>query len=357
MTNKLNDEVSIKEVVVMADKLKQYLVSKWLIIVIAGITGAAIGLIYGFTTAPIYKAEYSFATEDGKEGGGLSAYAGIASQFGLDLGGAGNGVFSGDNLPELMKSRFIIEKVLLDTITINNKKETLADLYIDFNKLRKKWNGTALQNIHFLPNAPREKFSLQQDSILGVLYNRLIEKNISVDKKDKKLTITTVTVNSEHELFSKAFAEILVKDVSEFYIQTQTKKAKENVQVLQHQVDSVRRELNSAITGVASSIDVNPNPNPALQVLKVPSQHRQVDVQANIAILTELEKNLEISKISLRKETPLIQAIDKPILPLEKEKSSKILLAITGCIVLVLFTIIFLTLRLLYKNILSIENA
>jgi uncharacterized protein involved in exopolysaccharide biosynthesis len=34
-------------------------------------------------------------------------------------------------------------------------------------------------------------------------------------------------------------------------------------------------------------------------------------------------KNLELSKLSLRKETPLIQVIDKPILPLPVEKFGK----------------------------------
>jgi hypothetical protein len=36
-----------------------------------------------------------------------------------------------------------------------------------------------------------------------------------------------------------------------------------------------------------------------------------------------LVKNLELSKLSLRKETPLIQVIDKPILPLPMEKFGK----------------------------------
>jgi uncharacterized protein involved in exopolysaccharide biosynthesis len=49
-----------------------------------------------------------------------------------------------------------------------------------------------------------------------------------------------------------------------------------------------------------------------------------VDVEMNRAILEELVKNLELAKISLRRETPLIQTIDQPILPLEKKKVSKI---------------------------------
>lgn len=94
--------------------------------------------------------------------------------------------------------------------------------------------------------------------------------------------------------------------------------------ILERQVDSIRRELNGAITGVAVANDNTFNLNPALNVRRAPSARRQVDVQANTAILTELVKQTELAKVTLRKETPLIQVIDKPILPLQKDKFSKV---------------------------------
>ena len=65
------------------------------------------------------------------------------------------------------------------------------------------------------------------------------------------------------------------------------------------------------------------NLNPALNVRRAPSARRQVDVQANTAILTELVKQSELAKVTLRKETPLIQVIDRPILPLKNDKLGK----------------------------------
>ena len=90
--------------------------------------------------------------------------------------------------------------------------------------------------------------------------------------------------------------------------------------ILQHQTDSIRAELNGAITGVAVANDNTFMLNPALNVNRAPSAKRQVDVQANTAILTELVKQTELAKVTLRKETPLIQVIDRPILPLPEEK-------------------------------------
>ncbi|MDB5288285.1 MAG: lipopolysaccharide biosynthesis protein [Mucilaginibacter sp.] len=350
-----NDEISLKDLINKIGDWWKYLLSKWIIILISGIIGGIIGISYAYLQKPVYKAQLSFVLEDEKSsGGGLGGALGLASQFGIDLGSGGGGAFSGDNLLSLMKSRSMVESSLLSSIETKGKEQTLCEMYIDFNHLREAWvKNPQLKNIQFLPNSDRNKFTLQQDSILGVFYKTIINNNLTVDKVDKKLSIITVTVNSQNELFSKLFTEVLVKTVSDFYVNTKTKKSAQNVNILQRQTDSVRHELNSAINGVASSVDVNPNANPALQILRAPSQRRQVDVQANQAILTQLVANLEISKVSLRKETPLIQVIDKPILPLEMERFGKGKGGVIGAFLFGFLTIIFLVISKAFKSIMN----
>jgi len=333
---------------------KNYLITKWKIILFSGIFGALLGFGYALIKKPVYTAQLSFALEDEKASGGLGGALGLASQFGIDLGGTGGGAFSGDNLMELMKSRSMIEKTLLTAVSINGKQQTLAEVYIDFNQLRAKWTDEPeLTNIHFGINSNPMAFSLQQDSLLGIFYDKIIKDNLSVDKPDKKLSIISVSVVSKNQLFSKLFTEVLADQVSKFYIETKTRKSTQNINILQHQTDSVRRELNAAITGMASSVDDIPNANPGRSILRTPSQHRQVDAQANTAILTELVKNLEIAKVSLRKETPLIQIIDRPILPLKEKKVYKSISAFIGFISFICIFSIFLLIR---KKISSLLN-
>ena len=127
-------------------------------------------------------------------------------------------------------------------------------------------------------------------------------------------------------------------------METKSKKAKMNMAILQRQTDSIRGELNSAITGVAVANDNTFNLNPALNVRRAPSARRQVDVQANTAILTELVKQTELAKVTLRKETPLIQIIDRPILPLAKESFGKVKGLVLGGFLMsfiIIFTLIF----------------
>jgi uncharacterized protein involved in exopolysaccharide biosynthesis len=124
-----------------------------------------------------------------------------------------------------------------------------------------------------------------------------------------------------------------------------------NTNILQKQVDSVRAVLNSKITGVAKEADNVYNLNPTLNVKSANSKKIQVDVTANTEVLKQLIVQLELSKISLRKETPLIQLIDKPMLPLEKEKLGKIKSLILGCILGGFLCFLYLIFGQLFKKI------
>jgi len=328
------DEISLKELILKIKDWYRFLLSKWIVLLAAGIFGGAIGVGYAFMQKPTYTATLSFALEDEKQGGGgLSGALGLASSLGIDLGTSAGGAFSGANLIELMKSRKIVEKALLNPITINGKTQSLAQYFINFNELNKNWSkNSALKNILFDVEADRAKYTLQQDSILGNVYASIAGANglLSVAQKDKKISIINIEVKSTNELFSKTFTESIAQEVSSYYIEIKSKKARQNMEILQRQTDSIRAELNGAITGVASAADNTFGLNPAMLVRKTPGTRRQVDVQANTAILTQLVTNLEMAKVSLRKETPLIQVIDKPILPLKKEKIGKLKSLIIG---------------------------
>jgi hypothetical protein len=352
-----NDEISFKELILKTKDWVNFLLSKWKIIFLAGFIGGLIGLTISFFEKPTYKAVLTFAMEEDKGGGGggLSGALGLASSFGIDLGGGGGGAFAATNLSELMKSRLIVEKVLLEPIQINGKIISLAEYYIQINELRKNWEKqTALKNIQFLPNSDPSTFSRQQDSILKQIHESLTDKEkLGILQKDKKVTILSIEVTSENEIFSKIFCESLARETSDFYIETKSKKSKINVDVLQKQVDSVKYALNGAITGVASEIDNVYNLNPAYNLKGAPSKRKQIDVQANTAILTNLVVQLELAKITLRKETPLIQLVDRPILPLDKERLGKLKSLVLGGFLTGFLTILFLTFSQLYKKAIS----
>ncbi len=345
MADSINsDELSIAEIVIKCRQWFTYLLSYWKTIVLASLFGAAAGFFYAKSVVPQYFAECTFVLDEGNQTAG-SQYAGLASSFGIDIGGGGaNGLFEGNNIVALYKSRLMIEKALLSVAIINGKEELLIDRYLKINKIKayyKTKNG--LQHMKF--SEPREKFSREQDSVIGNIVKDINKDYLVIDRADKTSNITSVKVTANDEGFAAAFANRLVDNVNFFYIQTKTKRSAQNLKMLTKQLDSVRLVLNSNMNRTASAMDENPNANPALQILRVSSQRKQIDVQNATGLYSEIVKNIEVTKASLQRETPLIQVVDRPIMPLDKKEASKINWAIIGGFLGGLLLILILILR------------
>jgi len=345
---KSKEDLSLRELTEKGREWSAYMLSQWKIIVLAGLMGGALGLTYSFMKKPVYTATLSFALEDEKTGG-LGSALGLASSFGFDLGGGGGSIFTGSNLTELFKSRKMVEQTLLTPVVVNGKTISLAEMYIQIEHWREKWSDKPkLKNIQFVPNTDRKYFTRVHDSILGVIYKNLSKSSLFVAQKDKKISIISMDVSYTNELFAMYFCEALAGQVGQFYVTTKSKKARINMGILERQTDSIRSELNGAITGVAVANDNTFNLNPAMNIRRAPSARRQVDVQANTAILTELVKQTELAKVTLRKETPLIQVIDRPILPLENVKVGKLKgIVLGGMLAVFLMTLIQILKRIM----------
>lgn len=353
-----DDEISLKDLILKIKEWLSYLWSKKLIIILAGVLGGALGLAYSFIKKPVYTATTTFVLEDEKSGGGLGSLAGLASMAGVDLGGGGGGIFQGDNLLQLYKSRTMIVKTLLSPIECDSGV-LLMDKYIAINQLRESWSeNPKLKELSFntidTNNRQSLKFSRLQDSILGIAVLDINNNYLSVSKPDKKLSIIKVDVKANDEEFAKAFNNRIVQNVNTFYKQTKTKKSLDNIYILQYKTDSVRAVMNGDIYTAAAIADATPNLNPTHQVQRVaPIQRSQFSAETNKAILAELVKNLEMSKMNLLIETPLIQVIDEPIFPLKKDKFGKFKGVIIGGVLLGIVSILALITRRALLNILK----
>jgi hypothetical protein len=310
---------------------------------------------------PIFTAKLTFAVEEEKANVGLSGALGLASSLGLDVGNSNSGIFSGPNLLELFKSRSVIEKTLMKESQSIGLYRTLGDYMINMVGLKEKWpKDEFYKNFSFAKQYPIDDFNSirRKDSLLSLLYNIITTSKggmLSVYQKDRKISIITIEFSCEDELFAKNFTESVTSVVSDFYIETKSKKARLNYEILKFQTDSIRNELNLSIAGVATANDNAFNLNSAYNIKRVPSAKKQIDVQANTAILTQLVTSLEMSKVALRKETPLIQIIDKPILPLHFERLGRIKATFLGGVIGSLIAI-FILLLIKFKESLKRYN-
>jgi hypothetical protein len=355
VNNQPTTEISVKDLILLAGKYYQFLASKALLILCMALLGGLLGLAYAFWKKPVFTATTTFVLETGESPGSFGQYAGIASMIGLDLN-TGGGIFQGNNILELYRSRTMIEKTLLSEVRIGGKQMLLIDRYVAFNKLREKWaEKKHLQAIQFRRDwqqLPEEQQRLQ-DSLLAEIVGDINKKYLAIYKPDKN-SIIRVDVNAEDEFFAKAFNNMIVANVNDFYVETKTRKSMANVTILQAKVDSVNRVMRRAIYSSVAVKDATPNLNATRQLQRdAPIQLSQYTAENNRYILGEMVKNLELSKMSLLRETPLIQVVDCPKFPLYRSMPGKITTFIKGVILFSFLTVMVLLVRKVFRDIMA----
>lgn len=319
-------EITINELFTVLKQIWQYFLSKWLLIFSMAVVCGLLGVLYAWLKKPEYVAEITFVSETDNSSK-LGLYAGIASQFGVDLGGSSSGIFEGESLMELLQSRTMVEKTLLTRFADSSPKR-MIEIFME--NQDKEWRtNPKTKDIHF--EAYPEAANRQRDSIMSKVYETITKDELQIDRRDKKTSFITIQMKDNNELFAKRFAEALVNNAVQYYSDYKSKKARQNLQIIQNQTDSVRGMLFGNITDVAVLNDLNINP--VRQSSRTGSQRKQVDVQVNSILYGELLKNLELSRLALRKETPLIQIIDLPVLPLKKIKPGRLLTGITFAVI------------------------
>ena len=335
-----SDEISIKELIHKMQSLWKFLLSKWLVISLFGILGAAIGFGYAFLQPIKYTSKLSFVVEDGKSGGG--GLASLAGQFGFDLGGGGGGgVFSGDNILLFLKSEGLVRETLLTSYDELGKM-TLADRYAEVAKLKEGWEKNPKVGVVECSPFVAKVMPRKEDSLMQTLVSSVIKTDLSVAKPDKKASFVEVKVVTLDEMFSKLFAERLVKIATDRYIESKTKTKALNIAKLQYKADSLAALLNNKTYAAAASQQSLVDANPALRTAPIASEITSREKTMAATIFAEVVKNLEISKTILNQETPVIQMVDQSTFPLPKERVGKLKSLILGGLLAGFFIILYL---------------
>ena len=326
--------VALSQFLAEAKAMGQYWWNMRKLIVLALLLVNGVAALYSFLQKQQYEAEVSFILEEKSAGGGGSL-SGLASQFGIDLGGlgAGGSIFSGDNILDILRSRHIVEKVLLSKIDSSKgvSSETLADLYLP--QLRKKVPAVSYNNVVY----PKPMTRLQ-DSVLYFIFDQIVQKNLVVDRVNKKGSIIKATVVTESETFSKIFSDRLVHETIQLYVDQKTSLSNRNIARLEKRADSLLRILNNKSYQSASLQILDANT--AFRSTAVPVELSQREKTISFALYSEVVKNLEASRMSLASQTPIINMLDTAKYPLLNRKKSIVLILAAASALVVFFSIV-----------------
>jgi hypothetical protein len=280
------------------------------------VLGGILGWLGTFVLPPVeQKAVYMIATD---EEGSSPAWESLLAQFGLDVGG-GNpaGVFQGESLVALFQTRTMVERALLQKVLLHGDSVLLATEVFKRTKHSKKPEFAQVVFAY-----PREKQDVLADSALYLTYKYVLKKMLSVVKPEKKQTFIHVSCTDVDPAVATAMSTSMISTVTGFYVETLTQKARTNLDILRNQADSVQRTLNRNLSITAELGDENINP--WRQSARTGQNRAVIDLQISMAVFGELNKNLQLAEIGLRKQTPLIQIIESPTYPLEKVGLSRL---------------------------------
>lgn len=350
---KLSDQVSSKELLLKLQAGFQYLLSKWQKILFLGLLGGLTGFLYAYFQKPTYDAKITFVLEEGKSASnGLGGLVSLAGQFGVDVGGgSGGGLLSVDNILLYFKSPSLAREVLLTPYS-SGSNQSIADQYVSVYGLAKKWEKDKDVGLVSFPILESNKpYSRLQDSLLHEIINYINTKEFSVSRTDKKAGFIEVSTSMQNELLSKIYCERIVDRVVERYIAIKTQRQSATVEKLQIRVDSIANLLKqktvsgASLQNTSSTMDINPLYKTGTTVA-VETTLRDKNLLSTI--FASVTQNLEMAKFNLSQETPVIQIVDAPILPLKSEKISRVGGALIGVFSLVFLTIFGLVVKRLY---------
>lgn len=323
-------EFSFKKVIAEQWDNVLYLWSRKLNLFVFGFIGALIGIAYAWYKPVTYTSRLSFVVEESKAGGG-SLLSGLAGQFGFDIGGLSGtgGVLAGDNVQQLLRSHKMIKNTLLSPFD-DSGKVTIADEYAKTSRLSKKWGDKYNNGNPVSFPIDKTKYSRLQDSLLQVIIKRISDNELAVGKPDKKLSFFEATVTMHNEELAQIFTNRLIEQASRFYIETKTKRQRNNVNKLQARADSIGMLLNQKTYSASEANNIILDLNPAYPTANVGIELKQRDKVVLQTIYAEIVKNLEISRTMLIQETPTFQIVDEPELPLKKNRTGYLISIIYG---------------------------
>ena len=330
-----NKEIEIRDIIITLKEIKQELISRSFKIGLFVFLFSLTAVLINFFQDSRYKAELSFVVEDKQKSTPLSSVSGLASQFGFDFFSSSNSTFSQANIMELLKSRGVISKTLLRS----NNKNLFIQNYISMYNLDSDWkNNKDLEGITF-----KNLIDIKHDSIITMIWEKIIEDDISVEIKNDETDIIYLSFKSKEEKFAKLFSENLIDEMSSMYIEYQTKQSTNTIDFLQNRADSVFNELEKAEEEFARVKDINQ------RIIKASGRLKELQLMRSVEVLStmylELVKNIEISKLTLLNQTPIIQVIDRPTLPLEDTKLSTFLVFFISFVLSFLISVFYFVFR------------
>ena len=287
------DDVNImKEIITALLMFKKILLNNFRFIISFTFITIILTAVYVLYFAPIvYKTSMTILPI--KSDRNNNRFGSVASQFGVNLNQSSSNISDTRLIPDLIKSKSLLESLISRKIQFSNKKEKIS----------------LLEHYYNLPDSMR--YNRNFYAMMGI---RNISSNISVQKR-KRNDLIDITVSFSDP---KAAVEIcfgIFEELDKIQKKINLSRVKEKISYISERLSTVRGDLKIAEEALKNFRENNrkTRKSPSLML----AENRLIREVASIsAIYNTLKSEFEISRIDELGSSRLIQMIDKPSKPI-----------------------------------------
>ena len=316
--NNHNDEIDLIQISKTIWKSKRFVILFSSFFVFIGIITALISPI-------VYTSSSTFILSSSNDNQ-TSSIGGVASLVGINLGVSGN-----DNrIPATMYPKVVesveFKRQLLNEYIDEDKSIKLNSFLIDYYDLN---------NEDFITNNNEFFVSKGENDLFKILKNII---SISVNAKDRFISISANMPTSEYALNTCISARNILQTI---VINTKIKRAKENLNFTQEQLNLKKIEFDEIQNKIASFEDTN------LNIINSKYRNELNKLKAEFQIInsvyTELSKQLEQSKLQVNQDTPVFSIVKEASMPVKRSSPNRaqivLIFGVLGLFISVIYVI------------------
>lgn len=319
------DELTLGEVIDIGGLyLKGIQKNIFRILILSGICALA-SFFYYHSKPPLYKARLSFMLND-DESSQMSNVSAILGQFGLPIM---NQRINISKVLELSLSRKIIQNAIFNKIETLDGSDFIANHIIKVYSLDDEWTTETRDMSEFrFFHANVDSFGLKENVALRALakmiagtpanrQNALLESDYG-----QNTTIMSFVTHSEDEAISYYLTKAVFDATSDFYVEKSIETQAVTYKVLSTKRDSLLEEYNKLESVYTSLSDRSSGLfSNKMDIKKDRARSEMLQLSSGLA---KLEEQLSLVSFGIENNTPILQVIDSPILPLEEVRTGRI---------------------------------
>lgn len=327
-----DDEISLKEIIVLFKEYGKELRSNWRLLSIAGILVMAAAFYYAKSKKYIttYTSNRSFLVQENKEEGSISSDVAFLTSRMRNKKGP-------NKIQQLATSSSIINEALLKKTTIEGNTDIFANHLINIFGFSKTWaeeeleaeyKTLTLENFYFTHDSIRN-FETKEHRALQIL--REFVKELLFVEGGETGGVTKITVTAIHDKISFQLRDLIFNTLKAYYIEETVGRSRRNFDLLTARVDSLEGRFRYTQRQLAQATDQTYGLISKSSLLRKSKLEDEVN-RLNNLYQTFLEQQQQVG-FTLRSKTPDFLVIDQTFLPIrDEEKSNLLLFSIVGAI-------------------------